>query len=95
MVEPFLAQPGAFQRVLYQKFWSELRRVDDQSHDNPAFLDPTDETIAKDRLIRKTQVTDGIMILGRLFSHLSLLLCSSDCNIEKLSAFKQGMKKCS
>ena len=93
MIEPFLAQPGVFQRVLYQKFWSDLRRVDDQSHENPSFLEPSEEVIAKDRLLRKTQVTDGIKILGRLFAHLSLLLCSSDCNSEKLSAFKQGMKK--
>ena len=93
MVEPFLAQPEVFQRVLYQKFWKELRKVDDQQYDDPAFSDPSDEVIAKDRLLRKTQVTDGIKILGRLFSHLSLFLCSSDCNVEKLTAFKQGLKK--
>ena len=93
MVEPFLAQPDVFQHVLHQKFWKDLRKVEDQPYDDPAMLDPTDVMIANDRLLRKTQVTDGIKILVRLFSHLSLFLCSSDCNVEKLTAFKQGRKK--
>ena len=93
MVEPFLVQPDVFQHVLHQKFWKDLRKVEDQPYDDPEMLDPTSVMIANDRLLRKTQVTDGIKILGRLFSHLSLFLCSSDCNVEKLTAFKQGLKK--
>ena len=93
MVESFLSQPAAFQRVIRRKFSKDLRKNNDQLFDDPSFQSPSDEQIAKDRLIRKIQVTDGVIQLGRLFSQLSLLLCSTDFNDDKLANFRCGLKK--
>ena len=93
MVESFLSQPAAFQRVIRRKFLKDLRKNNDQLFDDPSFQSPSDEQIAKDRLIRKIQVTDGVIQLGRLFSQLFLLLCSTDFNDDKLANFRCGLKK--
>ena len=93
MVESFLSQPAAFQRVIRRKFLKDLRKNNDQLFDDPSFQSPSDEQIAKDRLIRKIQVTDGVIQLGRLFSQLFLLLCSTDFNDAKLANFRCGLKK--
>jgi hypothetical protein len=70
-----------------------LRKNDEQSFDDPFFQSPSSEQIAEDRLVRKAQLTDGVVQLGRLFSQLSLLLCSTDCNDDKLADFRCGLKK--
>ena len=92
MVDPFLDSASSLQRVLHRKFWKDLRLVKDQQFNDPLFIQPSDETIAKDRLLRKMQVTDGLKVLTRLFSQLSILLCSGDCEPEKLATFKGGLK---
>ena len=75
MVEPLLAQPASFQRVLRRKFLKELRVNADQNIGDPSFASPSSEQIAEDRLVRKSQTTDGVSLLGRLLSQLSLFLC--------------------
>ena len=93
MLEPFLVSSSAFEKVFHHQFWSELRRDECKKFDDPSFANPSSEMIKNDRLLRKLQTTDGVMFLGRFFSQLSFLLSSSDCNIEKLDVFKNGLEK--
>jgi hypothetical protein len=93
MMEPFLVPNSSMKRLLHRKFWRELRVVNDQPFNDPSFLDPSQDVIAKDRAVRKMQVTDGLSVINRLFAQFSTLLCSQSCEPDKLVIFKRGLRK--